>query len=177
MHCSWATPNYRLQLNYGTRSLAINPGPSQDHSIRSDKEYTHEYAVAIDRLVRGSTYRPDGTRSQIRVTQARLSKVGDYSVKQWSAVKTAQTALVCTAIGLFLCSPCWRNFLRAKIDIPLLLPNTSVLVIPQTLVHEARGTCHYNGHVPFDNKYNSPTWSTPRSLQEWWYCRWRCPLA
>lgn len=42
-----------------------------------------------------------------------------------------------------------ENFIVPRLILPLLLPNTSVLVTLQTMVHEDRGTCplHFNSVI------------------------------
>lgn len=114
---------------------------------------------AVTRTWFNSTRRLDGTRSQIRVIQGDCKVSMHTQVKQWSAVKL-QTALVCTANELFYARIAEGNFHRAKIDTPLLLPNTSVLVTLQTMVHEDRGTylLHFNSVIV--HKWSLSWWIT-----------------
>lgn len=142
---------------------------TQDHqrsSLNHLKITTSTSAKSLNTRMRvvtrtwfNSTRRLDATWSQIRVIQGDCKVSMCTQVKQWSAVKL-RTALVCTANGLFYARIAEGNFHRAKIDTPLLLPNTSVLVTPQTMVHEDRGTCllHFNSVIV--NKWSLSWWIT-----------------
>lgn len=159
MQCSRATPSRRPQSNCNTWSLMIKPRSSQDRRTGSTGSLKHEET----RLRSTNPY-----VAQPAVLMHKISNTSDRgkvilgrwilgeTVKQWSAVRTANGISVYSNWAL-LCSPCWRNFLRAKINTPLLLPNTSVLVIPQTLVHEDRGTCHITMAIYCQNTIVNPT--------------------